>query len=42
LPSRKQRAQGKPGAHDTRSRAHKMHTADRRCAGTPAFPARWF
>ena len=34
----RERAQGKPGAHDTRSRAHKMHTADRRCAGTPGFP----
>ena len=38
LPSRKERAQEKPGAHDTRSRAHKMHTADRRCAGTPGLP----
>ena len=35
----RQRAQGKPGAHDdTRSRVHKMHTGDRRCAGTPGFP----
>ena len=38
----KQRAQGKPGAHDTRSRAQKC---TRRTAGAPerpAFPARWF
>jgi len=38
----KQRAQGKPGAHDTRSRAQKC---TRRTAGAPehpAFPAQWF
>ena len=38
----KERAQGKPGAHDTRSRAQKC---TRRTAGAPdhpAFPARWF
>ena len=42
VPSRKQRAQGKPGAHDTRSRAQKC---TRRTAGAPehpAFPAQWF
>ena len=42
MPSRKQRAQGKPGAHDTRSRAQKC---TRRTAGAPehpAFPAQWF
>ena len=42
MPSRKQRAQGKPGARDTRSRAQKC---TRRTAGAPerpAFPARWF
>ena len=42
LPSRKQRAQGKPGAHDTRSRAQEC---TRRTAGAPehpAFPAQWF
>jgi len=42
VPSDKQRAQGKPGAHDTRSRAQKC---TRRTAGAPerpAFPARWF
>src|SRR5438445_2198374 len=39
---RKQRAQGKPGAHDTRSRAQRC---TRRTAGAPehpAFPAQWF
>ena len=38
----KQRAQGKPGAHDTRSRAQRC---TRRTAGAPehpAFPAQWF
>ena len=38
----KGRAQGKPGAHDTRSRAQKC---TRRTAGAPehpAFPAQWF
>ena len=38
----KQRAQGKPGAHDTRSRAQEC---TRRTAGAPehpAFPAQWF
>ena len=38
----KERAQGKPGAHDTRSRAQKC---TRRTAGAPehpAFPAQWF
>jgi hypothetical protein len=42
MPSRKQREQGKPGAHDTRSRAQKC---TRRTAGAPehpAFPAQWF
>ena len=32
------RAQGKPGALSTRSRVHKMHTGDHRCAGTPGLP----
>ena len=39
---RKQRAQGRPGAHDTRSRAQRC---TRRTAGVPehpAFPAQWF
>jgi hypothetical protein len=38
----KERAQGKPGAHDTRSRAQEC---TRRTAGAPehpAFPAQWF
>jgi len=42
MPSRKRRAQGKPGARDTRSRAQKC---TRRTAGAPehpAFPAQWF
>ena len=42
VPSRKLRAQGKPGALSTRSRAQKC---TRRTAGAPehpAFPARWF
>src|SRR5439155_24374251 len=38
MPSRTKRAQGKPGALSTRSRAHKMHTGDHRCAGTPGLP----
>ena len=29
-PSKKRRAQGKPGALSTRDRAHKMHTGDRK------------
>ena len=38
MPSKTKRAQGKPGALSTRSRAHKMHTGDHRCAGTPGLP----
>jgi hypothetical protein len=42
MPSKAKRAQGKPGAHDTRSRAQEC---TRRTAGAPehpAFPAQWF
>jgi len=38
VPQKIKRAQGKPGALSTRSRAHKMHTGDHRCAGTPGLP----
>src|SRR5436309_16091754 len=38
MPSKTKREQGKPGALSTRSRAHKMHTGDHRCAGTPGLP----
>jgi hypothetical protein len=42
MPSRKQRAQGKPGAHDTRSRAQKCTRQTAGAPEYPAFPARWF
>jgi hypothetical protein len=42
MPSRKQRAQGKPGAHDTRSRAQERTRWTAGAPEHPAFPAQWF